>query len=204
MSKRKTSMFSAARLRSVRPQPWMVHAAGAAVVIGAALAFYGWFLAPTAEDVEVRKKRLDQLQLLLSSGERIGAEHQRLTARLAALDQASTQTRQRIPRRPSTQEFIEKITEIAETMGLAVELCTAAALQEKPTHSQTEVTCRVSGSYASVCRFLAAVDQLPQISRISTLEIDSATNSRAYPIHVVFQLYYRSELHDTEMKRGTL
>jgi hypothetical protein len=85
-----------------------------------------------------------------------------------------------------------------------MEHCTAAAAQEMSTHSQVEVTCRVNGSFDSVCRYLAAADQFPQISKISTLAIESAAKSEGYPVQVVFQLYYRSELNDTEVKRRTL
>jgi hypothetical protein len=65
------------------------------------------------------------------------------------------------------------------------------------------VSCRFVGSYASICRCLAAVDQFPQLSKVSRLEIGSAANSLAYPAQVTFQLYYRPEPHDKQMKRGT-
>jgi len=197
-------MLSSIRLNEFRPQPWMIHAAAGAVVLAVAAGFYNWFLAPVAAEIDSRNERMTQLRLLMASNERIAAEHRQLTERLDSLKQAAASARKRMPRRTSTHEFIERATQLAGALGLQMELCTAAAPQERPTHLQVEVTCRIKGSYASVCRYLAAVDQLPQISRISTLEIDAAGNSGAYPVQVVFQLYYRRELNDTEVKRGTL
>ncbi|MBA3482919.1 MAG: type 4a pilus biogenesis protein PilO [Pirellulales bacterium] len=196
--------MSTKSLQDVRPAVWMVHAAGAAVVVVAALAFYFGFFAPTAADMQERTARMDQLQLLMGSSEKIASDHRVLQGRLAVLRQAAASTRKRMPRRTSTQEFLESATQLAAITGMEMELCSAAAPQTHQTHTQVEVTCRMNGSYASVCRYLAAIDQLSQISKVSSLEVDTQTNSQAYPVHVTFQLYYRGQLHDTEVKRGGL
>lgn len=186
-----------------RLAPWMIHAAGAATMAATALAFYLRFLAPAAADVEQRTLRMEQLQMLMGSSERVGRDHRELQHRLESLRQSAASTRKRMPRRTSTQEFIERITQLAEITGMEMELCSAAAPQTYASHSQVEVTCRTSGSFASVCQYLAAIDQLSQISRVSSFEIDAAANSRAYPVHLTFQLYYRAQLHDTEQKQET-
>jgi Tfp pilus assembly protein PilO len=141
--------------------------------------------------------------MLMTSSERVSREHRELQERLKALESAVSQTRQRMPRRHSTQEFIENITQLAISNGMEVELCSAAAPETFKTHTRVEVTCRINGSYASVCRFLADVDQLTQISRVSSFSIESVEKSGVYPVQVVFQLYYRAELNDTELRRGT-
>ena len=109
-----------------------------------------------------------------------------------------------MPRRTATQEFLESATQLAAISGMEMELCSAAAPQVHKTHTRVEVTCNFTASYASTCQFLAAIDQLSQISKVSSLEVDTQRNSQAYPVHVTFQLYYRGQLHDTELKRGAL
>ena len=94
-------------LQDLRPAVWMVHAAGAAVVVVAALAFYFGFFAPTAVDMQERTARMDQLQLLMGSSEQVARDHRVLQSRLAVLRQAAASTRKRMPRRTSTQEFLE-------------------------------------------------------------------------------------------------
>jgi Tfp pilus assembly protein PilO len=190
--------------QDLRPAVWMVHAAGAAVGVLAALAFYFGYLAPTAADMQERAARMDQLQLLMGSSEKIASDYRLLQGRLAELRQAAASTRKRMPRRTSTQEFLESAAQLAKITGMKMELCSADAPQSYQTHTTVEVTCRMSGSYASVCRYLAAIDQLSQISKVSSLEVDTQTNSQAYPVHITFQLYYRGQLHDTELKRGPL
>jgi Tfp pilus assembly protein PilO len=190
-------------LKSIRPTPSLIHATGMAITIVAGLAFYFGFYVPASADMRERTARMEQLDMLLTSSERVSREHRALQERLKALQTAVNQTRQRMPRRHSTQEFIESITQLAISNGLEVELCSAAAPESFKTHTRVAVTCRILGSFASVCRFLADVDQLTQISRVSSFAIDSAENSEAYPVQVIFQLYYRAEVNDTELRRGT-
>lgn len=184
--------------QSVRPQSWMIHAAGTAALAAAGAAFYGLFYAPAGTDNEQRFQRMDQLRSLMTSKEEIAEEHRSLEARLTTLQSAAASSFKRMPRRISSQEFIDKASRLAESLGLQMELCTGSAPQTLPTHSQVEVTCRLIGSYASICRYLAAIDQLPQISKVSRFEVDTAVNSHQYPVNVTFQLYYRGELNDTE------
>jgi Tfp pilus assembly protein PilO len=188
----------------LKPRPWMVHACGVGAVGALTLAFYGWFYAPAGAEIERSMRRMDQLQTLMASNDQIAEEHRRLESRLGALHSAAAAIDKRIPSRVSSQEFIDRATRLAESLELKVELCSAAAPQSHPAHTQVEVTCRLRGSYASVCRFLAAIDQFTQISKVSHLEIDTAANSGEYPANVIFQLYYRGEVNDTQQKRGNL
>jgi Tfp pilus assembly protein PilO len=180
----------------------MIHAAGGSILLAAALVFYLSFYAPAAADIQVRTRRMEQLEMLMGSSEKVASDHRELQSRLDALRHDAASTRKRMPRRTSTQSFIENVTQLAASNGLQVELCSAAAPEAYKTHSQVEVTCRLNGGYASICRFLADVDQLSQISKVSSLEIDHSKNSEAYPVHLTFQLYYRAELHDTELRRA--
>jgi Tfp pilus assembly protein PilO len=191
-------------LDRVKPQPWMVHACGAAAAGVLGLAFYGWFFAPTGAEIDERTQRMEQLQAQMANKEQIAEDHARLESRLAVLQSAATATEKRMPRHVSSQEFIDRATRLAQSLELKVEMCTAAAPQTHPTHTQVEVTCRMLGSYASVCRFLAGIDQSSQISKVSHLEIDTAADSGEYPVNVTFQLYYHGEVNDTEQKRGNL
>lgn len=185
-------------------RPWMIHLIGASVVTAVGASFYFGHFLPSARDQADRRERMAQLHALMANKEQIGEEHSQLKARLAELQKRSATIRKRMPSRSPAQDFIERATQLAGLCDLDMEMCTASAPQAASTHSQVEVTCRLRGRYASICRYLAAIDQTAQVSRISRLEVSSGNDSDAYPAQVVFQLYYRSELHDTEVKRGTL
>jgi Tfp pilus assembly protein PilO len=191
-------------LLKLRPNTAMIHAAGGSTVVAAVLLFYFAFYAPTAADAEQRTTRMEQVRLLMGTSEKVAREYRELHQRVTELRQAAGSTRQRMPRRTNTQEFIENITQLAVANEMQVELCSPAAPQTFPTHTQIEIACSFRGSYAGVCRLLADVDHLAQISKVSRLEVASQANSDQYPVHLTFQLYYRGEVHDTEVKRGAL
>jgi Tfp pilus assembly protein PilO len=190
-------------LQRLRPTPAIIHAIGGATLLGAGLAFYLGFYVPAAADIQERNGRMEQLHLLMGTSEKVSRDYRALDERLTALRQSAASARKRMPRRTSTEAFIENITQLATVEGLEMELCSASGPQTLDTHTQVEVTCRLNGSYASVCRFLADVDQLSQISKVSSFQIDSTLNSGRYPIQLTFQLYYRAQLHDTEQRRTT-
>jgi Tfp pilus assembly protein PilO len=190
-------------LKKVRPTPALIHAFGAVTMAVTGSAFYFGFYEPASADMRTRSERMEQLEMLMSSSEKVAHDHRKLQDRLAELQTAANKSRKRMPRRHSTQGFIESITQLAVSHGLQVELCSSGAPEPFKTHTRVEVGCKLNGSYASVCRFLSDVDQLSQISRVSSFAIGSSENSATYPIQVTFQLYYRPELNDREQRRGT-
>jgi Tfp pilus assembly protein PilO len=191
-------------LPALRPNSAMIHAAGGSALVAAVLLFYFAFYAPAAADAQERTERMEQLQLLMGSSEKVAREYRELHDRLTTLESAAENARDRMPRRTNTQEFIENITQLAAENDLHVDLCSAAAPQTYPSHTQVEITCNLRGGYAGLCRLLADVDHLAQISKLSRLEVTSQAQSAVYPMHLTFQLYYRGEVHDTEVKRGAL
>jgi Tfp pilus assembly protein PilO len=180
---------------------WSVHACGAGIVLMVVVSFHQGIYTPWQRDIEARAARITQLHKLLATGDAVVEQHRQLDDRLTALRTATGEVQRRMPTKVVPSLFIEQLTKKAAELGLEVQQCSAAAPEVYPDHARVEVSCRFSGSYASICRCLAAVDQFPQMSKVSRLEIDSATISSAYPAQVTFQLYYRHEAHDKQ-KRG--
>src|SRR5688500_17379129 len=110
-------------LRRLQPQLWKIHAPGATGIEAAGMAFYGWFLAPTYADMDQRLKRMEQLQALMASKEKIADAHRRLDQRLGELRKAAVSTKKRMPRRTASQAFIRQATHLAESLDLKMELC---------------------------------------------------------------------------------
>jgi Tfp pilus assembly protein PilO len=181
-----------------------LHAAGAALAISLGLGLYQFAYAAWGDDVVGATRRIEQLRKLRSTHEIVATEHRDLVARTETLTVAVKAARQRMPELAPAAGFIDRASELARSFNMAVVQCTAGPPQTAPTHTTVEVTCRLTGSFASMCHFLAAVDQMPQIAKVARLEIKSARNSAAYPIQLTFQLYYEADLHDTEEERVAL
>jgi hypothetical protein len=76
--------------------------------------------------------------------------------------------------------------------------------QHHATHSTVDVTYQLIGSYASTCRYLAAIDQVAQLTRVARLDVERGADSLGYPLQVTFQLYYRTDPNDKDEQQGAL
>jgi Tfp pilus assembly protein PilO len=192
------------RDNAASPKPWMVHAAGALVALLVAVVFYQGIYAPLRRDLDDRTQRIAQIRELSTNGEQAAADHRQLSERLDALQKAVGRTRRRMPTEISADEFVAQAAGLAEDFGLEVRETQTAIPQHHPTHSTVEVSYMLSGSYASMCRFLAAIDQFSQLTKVSLLDVERSANSSAYPLQVKFQLYYQSVPNDKDEQRGAL
>ena len=187
---------------SAQAKRWAVHAAGCAALATAALSYYHGLFLPLTQDAADRVARSEQLQLLVADSEQIVRDHRALESRLTHLRTAAATTRGRMPPLEPGIDLIHQASQIAKSAGLNVVHCTAGTPQSKPSHSTVEVICRMTGSYLSICRYLAALDQLSQVATVSRLDVQSGADSWSYPVEVTFRLYYRGDLHDTEQSEN--
>ena len=192
------------KLQSPQSKNLALHAAGMAVVLAVAGVFYQGFYAAWGLDLKERSQQIDRLVRLSTTAEPVAREHRQLLERRNTLTAAITGVSQRMPPLAPATEFINQVTQLARTFELEVVQCTAGAPQTTATHATVEVTCKFNGSFANTCKYLAAIDQLPQIAKVSSLEMKTAGNSDAYPVQATFQLYYQPKRHDTKEERAAL
>jgi Tfp pilus assembly protein PilO len=184
--------------------PSAVHAGGAALALALAVLFYRGLYAPLRQDVVDRGLHIERVSRLTARGDAVAREHEATKQRLAKLTAAADRTRRRMPKELSAGDFVEQATRLAAELGLTVEQCQTGPPQVHDSHATIEVSCRLIGSYASMCRYLAAIDQLPQISNVWRLELTRGSDPRRYPVQVTFQLYYQLDPHDKDQQGGIL
>jgi Tfp pilus assembly protein PilO len=185
-------------MASAQARRWAVHTAGALALLASSLAYYHWLYAPLEQEAADRLHRIDQLERLVDDSQEIARNHRELEQGLERLRTAAVQTRKRMPALEPGIDLIHQASQIAKNAGLQVVHCTAGIPQTKKTHATVEIICRMTGSYLSICRYLAALDQLPQVATVSRLDVQTGGDSWAYPVEVTFRLYYSGETHDTE------
>jgi Tfp pilus assembly protein PilO len=178
-----------------------IHAAGALIALLIGLAGYKYAYAAWGRDVDDARRRIGQLRQLLTTSEQVAAEHVILAERTEQLTSAVAETHRRLPKLASTANVTSSVHDLAESLNMAVVECTAGTPQTQPTHAIVQVDCRLNGSFASMCQYLAAIDQLPQVAKVSRFEMKTAGNSDEYPIELTFQLYYQAERNDTDEER---
>jgi Tfp pilus assembly protein PilO len=190
--------------RSSKTNRAAVHVGGAALMAVVAAVFYQGFYAPLRDEVTERRQRLDEVRDLASHRPEIAAQHNRTTKRLEQLTSAARATRGRMPSTIAASDFVDKITQLAGEHDLDIDQAATNPPQFHQRHATIDVSCQVTGSYASICNYLAAVDQLPQISRVWSFDLERKPQSDVYPSQVIFQLYYQLIPNDKDYRRGTL
>jgi Tfp pilus assembly protein PilO len=190
--------------RGVAPKPWVMHAIGGSVALGVVVAFYQFVHAPMRSDVADRTKRIELVRQLSTQGEQVAEQHRMLSSRLETLNEAVLRSHRRIPTKVAPASFVSEATRLAEDFGMEVRQTQTGVPQHHSTHSTVDVSYQLVGSYASTCRYLAAIDQVSQVTRILRLDLARSRDSEGYPLQVTFQLYYLTDPNDKDEQRGTL
>ncbi len=181
-----------------------LHVAGGAAALGAAVAFYQFVYAPLHRDVAEHAQSIARVQLLTDSADGVARTHREVVARLEHLTRAAAAVRERMPLGTSASDFVEQAGKLAAALDLEVRQCQSEAPRHHAGYSTIDVSCELVGDYASICRYLTAIDQLPQISQVQRLDITRGSDSGGYPVEVTFQLYYQVDPNDKDSQRGTL
>lgn len=182
----------------------VAHAIGATVALAVALFAYRGVVAPLMSEADEHALHADRVRLLVARGEQVAAEHRQLRERHARLTAAANQMRRRMPTDVAAGDFVERSTELASQLDVEVEQCQSGVPELHDDHATIDVACTLRGSFASICRCLAAIDQLPQASRVRRLQMAQSPESEGYPVQVTFQLYYQVDPHDKDQQRGAL
>lgn len=181
-----------------------LHLSGATVVALLVGAFYACWYRPLVQERVGHAVRVEQHEKLLSFAPSIRSEHQRLRKRLANIRDTVADVRRRMPAEPPDDAFVRDVRQLADRVGLEVLDDRRGVAQRAATHSQTEVSFRGRGSYASICRLLDEVEHLARITKVSKLELETSPNPDAYPFRVTFVLYYGVPANDTNERRAGL
>lgn len=182
---------------------WAIHATAAALTLAVAALFYGGVYAPWRRDYFDYAQGIQKVSGLTARRQAISHTHRQTVERLATLTTAAEETRKRMPLELSAGEFVEQSTRLAAELGLEVQQFDTGVPQVTEDYATIDVTCRLVGSFASLCRYFSAVDHLPQISKVSQLDLTRSSDPAAYPAQVTFQLYYQVDPHDKDPQRGT-
>lgn len=180
------------------------HGTGAGVALVVLLLFYRGVYAPLQEDVAERNDRITRVSLLTARGEQFARIHRETSDRLEELRARAAAARAKMPHEISASTFVEEATRLATQFDLAVQQCTTEMPQRRDDHATIDVSYRLAGTYASICGYLAAVDQIPQMSRVTRMELARSPESDDYPLTVTFQLYYQLDPHDKDPQSGNL
>jgi len=178
---------------------WWLHALGALSVVLIALFAKFTVFRPIDDRASACVSRSDELQMLLKDGDRVRAEHARLTADLAVAREQATTLQARIPDEPREADFLAQVSKLAGEVGLKVKDYRPRAITSGKSYSVVQVDLICRGSHASICGFLDELPRLPRHSTVTFLQIDASQGQPEYSATLSVALYFAA---DTQLKTG--
>jgi Tfp pilus assembly protein PilO len=159
-------------LEKLRGSPLVMHAVLVAITI--AVAFAAWGL---GYQIQVSRlaaaERSARAQGLLGQAEKIRAEWTSLQVEQAAVTAEVEGLRAKLPEAAEESTFLHQLSELAAEHQIVMSEFRPGSVVRCEDHKEMELRLRCSGEYSNLCRWLAGVEQLPRMSRVSQLIVNA-------------------------------
>ena len=168
---------------------WWLHAGGlllTAAIFAIALIAYQSF----DRDRDRLDRQISAMSRFLNTGDEIHFDHRDLNQRLSVMEGRLTDLMTRIPAARNESDFLAQLTELAHQYKLKIQNYRPGVVFEKEKYSEMEIKLSAEGSYQSCCRFLAGLESLPRLCRITHLNISAPDDAEIYPIEMTLRIYF--------------
>ena len=173
-----------------------LHLAG----LGIAAALFAAVYVPTIGALDSEQARIateiEAASRLAASAESLREEHRTLQEQQAASLARTSQLLDRIPDAPQESEFLAHIARLAREAPMSIGSFRPMATRTYDRYSEVEVELSVAGRWEGLCHFLAGLETLPRLCRVSRLSIGSESSSEGvYPADFTFVIYFAPVRH---------
>lgn len=175
----------------------ILHLGGFLLLMVLGLCLYFLVYRPLGDLREQNLTNAERVAALLKYAPAVESRHRHLRRQLKEFERSAAITRRRIPTSADEEEFLADVDAIASELHLKVANHKIGEIHELGKLRAMEVDFDCRGSYDSICRFFAAVEQLARITKTSSFELGAVSNSFGYPFQVTFVLYYAPSTGDT-------
>ena len=117
------------------------------------------------------ERNIAKREALLERGEDFQASSRRLKEQLASVLETLTALQAKLPDTPDESQFLHELSERALATGVSLSDFRPGAITQRPNCKDIDLRLRGTGSYASVCRWLDQLRDLPRLIRISHVAI---------------------------------
>lgn len=76
------------------------------------------------------------------------------------------------------------------------------AVEDRASHRELEVRFTMRGEYPSLCQFMALVDELPRLCRLTQLEISGPVAGKALSVEATFRIYFAADPAEQAAQKG--
>lgn len=177
-------MLAESRQRDLRRYGALLHGAGLAV---AAVLCLGYFLAVRQPLLSARAeidRRIADSRRQLDKADLIRQQHAKLNDSLRESERLADLVRRSIPQQPQTPQFLGAITTMAEQQEMSIRDFAVGEVFERDTHHEVAVSFASTGDYASICRFIDQLAQMPRVVTFQRVSVESEVDEGVHQIQL--------------------
>jgi type IV pilus assembly protein PilO len=163
---------------SLNKLPWYAQVgAFAAIVLGAAGAFWNFYAVPTQADVATRRARLQTIRTDIARGERTARELPQFRQRVAGLEAQLADLSRQLPEEQDVADLLRRVQGMATESNLTIRGFTPAAVAKKQLHMEWPIGLKLEGRYHDLGAFLERVSKFPRIINVGDIKIRAIETS---------------------------
>lgn len=184
---------------------WLLHAAGLCVTIAVVVVAAALLFRPINDKSRLVADEIQSTTDYLKQKPELAGRHDKLQRTLTDRQKRHAELIARIPDAPRESEFLTQLTQLARSTGMAISRYNPGEAVEDRSHASLEIELKAQASYASICRFLTGLEELPRLCRVTKLSIIApAPDSDAYPVDLTLQIFFtpKSEENNSEVSHG--
>jgi Tfp pilus assembly protein PilO len=172
---------------------YLMHAVAAGVTLHLGLLVINLGVLQAREQQQAVDAQIESLRQFHAGAD--GVETRRLELQ-ELLDQTEKQFAAAVTRIPETaqeSEFLAQVSRLAKDSDLTLQEFRPGGITEHKTHRELEISLSASGGYRSLCEFLAGLEKLPRLCRVTSLTVDrdNAVSVEHYPVRMSVVVYFQ-------------
>jgi len=172
---------------------YLMHAVAAGVSLSLAFVVIDLGVLQARERQRSVDSQIESTRQLLGQADDVQARRVELQGLLEQTEKQFAAAATRIPETAQENDFLAQISRLAKNTDLTIQEFRPGEITDRKTHRELEISLSAVGPYPSLCEFLAGLEQLPRLCRVTSLTIDRSTAATAdrYPVRMSVVVYFQ-------------
>lgn len=178
---------------------YLMHAVAAGVTLHLGLLVINLGVLQAREQQQAVDSQVESLRQFLAGADDIETRRVELQELLEQTEKQFAAAVTRIPETAQESEFLAQVSRLAQDTDLTIQEFRPGGITERKTHRELEISLSALGGYRSLCEFLAGLEKLPRLCRVTSLTVDRDTTPGAehYSVRMSVVVYFQPLTSET-------
>ncbi|MEM7455375.1 MAG: type 4a pilus biogenesis protein PilO [Planctomycetota bacterium] len=171
------------------------------VLIG--IGIYTLVLTPLNNSRQDASKQVTEIEDLLKRTSEFAEENAALSVKMESIQSRASLVNSRIPDSPKESEFLQQATSAAQDTGVEILDFQRGETDYEGEYAELNINFTIEGSFEGICNFLGRIENLPRISRINKVTMETDSQSETYRFDLSLVLFFTREAPPERIARAT-